>query len=440
LADKSKPFFNFPYQGGCSKTLQALPKKFSKSGVLPKNLQTQEKLFAPERQVRQLSAVPSIELKRLLICLILAGLLSSPSIAATPVQPARVESVHPIKPPKKPLPSEEDSDGLSQFSFLVYGDTRGRRDGKEVQYEHSLIVDSMLTTITSQSKTAFPVRFVLQTGDAVVDGRDPKQWNASFVSLINRLTQTGGISYFLAPGNHDVTSAKELTSTNRSKGLSNYLAAVSQLIPSDGTGRRLEGYPTYAFGFGNSFFIAMDSNLAADGTQYDWVVSQLEGLDHNRYENIFAFCHHPPFSSGPHGGTTIEQPAADMRKFYMPLFRKYHVRALFAGHEHFFEHWVENYENASGRKYRLDQIITGGGGAPLYGLKGDPNTSTYEDVYKAEKVKLTHLVRPGPQSGDTPYHYLLVKVDGTELSMEVIGVDWGKGFQPYRSSKTDLGQ
>jgi 3',5'-cyclic AMP phosphodiesterase CpdA len=377
------------------------------------------------------------KVKVLLMGISLLASVWAPAAAPASVRTNKIEAVHPIKPPKRPLPSEEDSDGLSQFSFLVYGDTRGRRDGKEVQYEHSLIVDSMITTITNQAKTAYPVRFVLQTGDAVVDGRDPKQWNNSFVSLINRLTQTGGVPYFLAPGNHDVTSAKELSSTNRSKGLTNYLAAVSQLIPSDGQARRLEGYPCYAFGFGNSFFIAMDSNIAADGAQYDWIVSQLESIDRNRYENIFAFCHHPPFSSGPHGGSTVEQPAADMRKFYMPLFRKYHVRALFAGHEHFFEHWVENYETA-GKKYRLDQIITGGGGAPLYTLKGDPNISTYEDAYKSEKVKLTHLVRPGDQLGENPYHYLLVKVDGTDLNVEVIGVDWGSGYKPYRSNKTDL--
>src|SRR5437870_447163 len=124
--------------------------------------------------------------------------------AATPgsTRTNKTETVHPIKPPKRPLPSEEDSDGLSQFSFLVYGDTRGRRDGKEVQYEHSLIVDSMITTITNQATNGlgFPVRFVLQTGDAVVDGRDPKQWNKSFVDLINRITTVGGIPYFLAPG------------------------------------------------------------------------------------------------------------------------------------------------------------------------------------------------------------------------------------------------
>jgi len=29
-------------------------------------------------------------------------------------------------------------------------------------------------------------------------------------------------------------------------------------------------------------------------------------------------------------------------------------------------------------------------------------------------------------------------VDGERLNMEVVGVDWGTGFQPYRSNKVSL--
>ncbi len=347
-------------------------------------------------------------------------------------------TVEAIKPPLHPLPPENASTGVRQFSFLVYGDTRGRRDGKQLQYEHSLIIDSMLDTIKKAEKTAFPVRFVLQTGDAVVDGRDPKQWNASFVALINRLTTEGGVPYFLAPGNHDVTSAAAINSRDRRQGLGNYLEAVSQLIPTNGTPRRLNGYPTYAFGYGNSFFIALDSNLADDRLQFYWVKNELKNLDRRRYENVFAFFHHPPFSSGPHGASNIERPAAALRKRYMPLFRKHHVRAIFAGHEHFFEHWVERYQDAQGRNHRLDEIITGGGGAPLYPYRGEPRTQAYIDRFKPEKIALEHLVKPGPKPGDNPYHYCVVRVDGDQLRLEVIGVDWGKDFAPYRSSKTEM--
>lgn len=362
--------------------------------------------------------------------------------AQTPKVPAAQkeagkETVRAIAPPKNPLPAEAVSAGIEKFAFIVYGDTRGRRDGKEIQYEHSLIVESMLGAIKKMDTTSYPIRFVLQTGDAVVNGREARQWNASFVDLINRLTIEGGVPYFLAPGNHDVTSAAELNNPGRQDGLRNYLAAVAQLIPPDGAARRLAGYPTYAFSYGNTFVIAFDSNIALDDTQFEWVKRQLEGLDRNRYVNVLAYCHHPPFSSGPHGGSRVESQAAAVRSRYLPLFRQHHVKALFVGHEHFFEHWIERYEEA-GQQYRLDHIITGGGGAPLYWYNGEPDLDEYLTANKENKVRLEHLVKPGYERGDNPYHYTIVKIDGEQLSLEVIGVDWGRNYRPYASNKIEL--
>lgn len=348
------------------------------------------------------------------------------------------EEVRSIAPPLHPLPAEDVSRGVAKFSFVVYGDTRGKRDGKELQYEHSFVVDGVLSAIKRMDTTLYPVRFVVQTGDAVVNGGDPHQWNASFIDLVNRITQQGGVPYYLAPGNHDVTDARELKSTDRQKGLKNYLAAISHLIPPDGAPRRLAGYPTYAFGYSNAFFLAFDSNIAGDTTQFDWVKSQLEGLDRNRYPLVFVFCHHPAFSSGHHGGTRVEVPTEEIRKRYMPLFRKHHVRILFVGHEHFFEHWVERYQDAQGRSFRLDQVVTGGGGAPLYWYTGEPDTRAYLKANEAEHVSLEHLARPGDEPGDNPHHFVLVRVDGENVDLEVIGVDWGRNFRPYRTRKMNL--
>ncbi len=326
---------------------------------------------------------------------------------------------------------------MTRFSFIVYGDTRGRRDGTAEQYEHSLIVDSALATIKRLESGPFPVRFVLQTGDAVVNGQDARQWNKSFVDLINRLTTEAGVPYFLAPGNHDVSPAAALESPMRKEGLKNYLAAISNLIPPDGAPRRLDGYPTYAFGYGNTFFIALDSNIATDDKQFEWVRSQLDGLDRKRYQHIVVFFHHPVFSSGPHGGPVVEPPSAALRVRYMPLFRRHHVAILFAGHDHLFDHWVEHYEDSDG-KHRLDHILTGGGGAPIYTYRGEPDLREYLKMYSAEKVSLDHITRPGMNPGDNPYHYLLVQVDGDRIRLEVVGVDWGRGFQPYRSNTAEL--
>lgn len=369
--------------------------------------------------------------------ILVSSLLTFAGILAV-AQPQSAEPVRAIAPPLHPLPQESVSAGIQKFSFIVYGDTRGRRDGKEIQYEHSLVVDAELAAIRRMDTTAFPVRFVVQTGDAVVHGGDPRQWNASFVGLVNRITSEGGVPYYLAPGNHDVTDASELSSPDRQKGLRNYLSAIAHLIPPDGAPRRLSGYPTYAFGYGNAFFIAFDSNIAGDEPQYDWVKNQLETLDRKRYPLVFAFCHHPAFSSGPHGGARIEPQTAEIRKRYMPLFRKHRVRALFTGHEHLFEHWVERYEDASGRKLRLDHVLTGGGGAPLYPYIGKPDVHEYLKDYASEKVALQQIARPGMEAGENPYHFVLVKVDGEKISLEVIGVDWGRYFEPYRSKKASL--
>jgi hypothetical protein len=339
---------------------------------------------------------------------------------------------------KNPIPPEAATAGVSRFSFIAYGDTRGRRDGVNEQYEHSLIVDAMIRAINTAAAGPSPIKFILQSGDAVVNGGNAAQWNVSFVGLINRLTTDGGIPYFLAPGNHDVTSAAELDAPGRQVALRNYLNAVSQLIPPDGAPRRLAGYPAFAFGYGNTFVLGFDSNIAEDSTQFAWVRSQLEGLDRRRYQHVVAFFHHPPFSSGPHGGSNVERPTAAIRARYMPLFRKHDVDLVFTGHEHLFEHWVERYRGADGKQHRMDQIVSGGGGAPLYTYQGEPNLREYLAAGRADSVRLQHLVKPGVTAGENAYHFLIVHVDGPKVTVDVVGVDWGANFQPYRSARAAL--
>lgn len=357
--------------------------------------------------------------------------------ATVPATAQEPERVHPITPPATPLPSEAQSSGIIRFSFIAYGDTRGRRDGVAVQYEHSLIVDSMLAQMKRLQSSEYPVRFIIQSGDAVVHGQNAKEWNVSFIPLIDRLTTEGGVPYFLAPGNHDVSSATTVDAPERQPGLHNYFDAVSRLIPPDGSPRRLLGYPTYSFGYGNTFVIGFDANIAGDEKQFQWVKAQLEGLDRKRYVNVIAFCHQAPFSSGPHGGSTVEPQTTDLRTKYMPLFHTNHVGVLFSGHEHLFEHWVEHYSDASGT-HRMDLIVSGGGGAPLYPYTGEPDIDGYLKGNEAINVKVEHLVKPGAEGALSPYHFLIVRVDGNRLDIQVVGVDWGRNFAPYRNNKVEL--
>jgi calcineurin-like phosphoesterase family protein len=349
----------------------------------------------------------------------------------------RVDTIVPTLPPRTPLPPEAASAGITKFSFIAYGDTRGRHDGTEVQAEHTLVVESMLRTIKAASTTADPIRFVLQSGDAVVDGSVAAQLAVSYIPLINRLTQEGGVPYFLSVGNHDVGGAMDAANPRRAAGLRNYFATNARLIPAEGSPRRLAGYPTYAFGFGNSFVIAFDSDIPDDTLQFAWVRRQLEGLDRRRYVNVIAFFHHPPFSSGPHGGANVEPQAASLRSKWMPLFRAHHVKLLLTGHEHLFEHWTERYRDASG-PHRIDEIVSGGGGAPLYGYTGEPNLRDYLAANAADHVTVQHLAKPSLEPGGNPFHYVVVHVDGERISLEVIAVDWGRNFEPYRSNAATL--
>ena len=342
-----------------------------------------------------------------------------------------------ITPPRTPVPPEESTRGITKFSFISYGDTRGALDGTQIQYEHSLVMSSMLRTISARASTNDPVKFVVQSGDAVANGRSANQLNVSYVPVIDRLTAGANVPYFLAVGNHDVGTSTSLADTARQRGLKNYLAANAKLIPPNGSPRRLDGYPTYAFGYGNTFVLIFDSIIASDTTQYEWIRKQLEGLDRRRYVNVVVVCHHPAFSSGPHGAATLEAQTVTMRERYMPLFRAHHVRLLLTGHEHLFEHWVERYHDASG-EHRLDELVSGGGGAPLYGYQGEPNTRAYVVANSAANVRLEHLVKPAVDPGGNPHHYVVVHVDGSRIDLEVVGVYWGAGFQPYRSATVHI--
>lgn len=99
---------------------------------------------------------------------------------------------------------------------------------------------------------------------------------------------------------------------------------------------------------------------------------------------------------------------------------------------------MERYLNAQGVRRRMDQLVTGGGGAPLYAYRGEPDLRAYLAASGADSARVDHLVRPGMERGDNPYHFVVVHVDGDRLSLELQSVDWGSGFAPYRSNRATL--
>ena len=368
-------------------------------------------------------------------------MLVAVSTAQQPV-PDAAASVKPIEPPAKPLPPEAETANITRFSFIAYGDSRSGNepgvpgDGQVLQVAHTRLMDVMLGKIDALSSTPFPVRFVVQSGDSVLRGANASQWNVSFTPIVERLTRRAGIPYFFAAGNHDV-SGMPLGDPGRAAGLRNTLAANSKLIPPDGSPRRLSGYPTYAIGYGNVFMITLDSNIARDPVQRAWVADQLEHIDHERYRHIVVVFHHPVYSSARHGGGEFEPSTATIRDLYMPLFRRHHVRLLIVGHDHVFEHWIERYADTKNDRQRLDEIVTGGGGAPVYEYVREPDLSAYVTSYASERVTVEHVAKPGPTTAENPHHFVVMQVDGDRLSLEVVSS--GAALAPYNGrSRIDL--
>ncbi len=357
---------------------------------------------------------------------------------------ARAVEVSPIAPPPRPLPPESNTAGIRKFAFLVYGDTRSAGptipgesplDGLEIQGPHSAVADAMIDTARSLAGTDFPVRFIVSTGDAVLYGPNATMWNVSYVPVVDRLTQQAGLPFFFAAGNHDVTARNE-GDPERRQGVQNTLLAMSKLIPPQGSARRLDGYLTFSFGYGNSFFIVLDSNIATDQKQLLWVTNQLERLDRSRYLNVFAVFHHPPFDSGQHGGPILEPESAAIRAVYLPLFRKHHVRMTLCGHDHLLDHFVERYDD-DGRTYRIDHLVSGGGGAPTYTYRGEPDLELYLRENAAQHVRVEHLIKPGITIADNPHHFAIVRVDGTKLSLEIVAAP-ARSYLPYGRRRIQL--
>ena len=86
----------------------------------------------------------------------------------------------------------------------------------------------------------------------------------------------------------------------------------------------------------------------------------------------------------------------------------------------------------------MDQIVSGGGGAPLYSYVGEPDLSDYLKAGAAEGVSVEHLAKPSIDPGGNPFHFVVVHVDGEKVRVEVVAIDWGRGFAPYKSAKVGL--
>ena len=150
----------------------------------------------------------------------------------------------------------------------------------------------------------FPFKFSLMVGDNLYGSESARDYERKFSGPYKALLDDG-VQFYAALGNHDD-------------------GAQINYKPFNMNGQK---YYTFKPQNGVRFF-ALDSNYV-DQKQIQWLDKELSasGSDWK-----IAFFHHPLYSSGAtHGSAGLQ------RGLLEPVFLKYGVNVVFAGHEHFYE-------------------------------------------------------------------------------------------------------
>ena len=189
--------------------------------------------------------------------------------------------------PRITLPLKKDS-----VRFALIGDTG---TGTEKQKD--------LADLLLRSRQIFPFEFVLLVGDNLYGGEKPADYKAKFEDVYRPLIDQQ-VKFYASLGNHDEPAQRFYEHFN------------------------MDGKEYYRFTRGNVAFYALNSNYM-DKKQIDWLQSELAK---DRSDWKIAFFHHPPYSSGgKHGSST------QLREIVEPIFTRYNVNVVMAGHEHFYE-------------------------------------------------------------------------------------------------------
>jgi 3',5'-cyclic AMP phosphodiesterase CpdA len=156
----------------------------------------------------------------------------------------------------------------------------------------------------NQQRNAFPFDTVLALGDNIYGGHSADDFEKKFAAPYKTLLDAG-VKFYASLGNHDDNSERFYKPFN------------------------MNGENYYTFKKGNVRFFALDSNYM-DPKQLDWLQKQLQSAGNDDWK--ICFFHHPLYSSARKHG-----PATDLRLLLEPIFIKYGVNIVFAGHEHVYE-------------------------------------------------------------------------------------------------------
>lgn len=129
----------------------------------------------------------------------------------------------------------------------------------------------------------------------------------------------------------------------------------------------MNGSNYYTISRGNGFvdFFMLDST-SCDATQVTWLENSLRT---SRAMWKVAALHHPLYSSGKKHGSELR-----LRKLIEPLFTRYHVQVVFAGHDHVYERTKP--------QQGIQYFITGAGGKMRRGdinLKSELRATSYDE-------------------------------------------------------------
>jgi predicted phosphodiesterase len=184
----------------------------------------------------------------------------------------------------------QQRDGAVEFA--VIGDSG---TGSKHQYE---LAEKLVA-----AHEQFPFTFVLMMGDNMYGGDGPKDYQKKF-ELPYKPLLDAGIPFYATLGNHDDPNQRFYKLFN------------------------MDGKRYYTFSKGDVQFFVIDSTYM-DKAQLTWLEQEL-ARSGARWKIVYG--HHPLYSSGARHGSEV-----DLRVLVEPLFIKYGVDAVFAGHEHFYE-------------------------------------------------------------------------------------------------------
>ena len=231
--------------------------------------------------------------------------------------------------------------------FLVIGDS-----GTGDRYQ----VETAQTMWTARS--IFPYEFAIMLGDNLYGSERPQDYARKFEQPFKPLLDAN-IEFYASLGNHDDPNQMYYK-------------------PFGMGGKRY-----YTFQKGDVRFFALDSNYM-DRDQQRWLEQE---LSQSKSKWKIAFFHHPIYSSGGRHGSEV-----DLRAIVEPLFLKYGLNVVIAGHEHFYE----RLKPQKGIHY-----FTAGGAAKL--RAGD--------------------IRVGPMTAkgfDTDRSFMMVEIDGDAFHYQAL--------------------